>query len=119
MPMPKLFGREPALWIGSLAAILSLAVGLGLPGLTDGLVTAIVAFLTAGAATWTAWHTTPVLPTVFSGLISTGAVLLGAVGLNLTQTQVSLTAAAAVALMGLVARAQITPVTDARSQLKL
>lgn len=114
--MPK---REPALWIGALGAILSLLVGFGVPGLSDGLAVAITAFVTAGVAAWTAAHTTPVLPTLFSGVISTGAVLAAALGWHLTQHQVSLTAAAMATIVSLIARAQITPVNSQSAQLRL
>lgn len=117
--MPKIFGREPALWIGTISAVLSLLVGFGISGLNDLLVAALVAFLNAAAAAWIAWHTTPVLPTVFTGLVGAAAVLAGALGFDLTQHQVSLTAATAAAIVAVIARAQITPVTDQSSELRL
>lgn len=112
--MPKVFGREPALWIASLSALLAVLVGFGLPGINDAVIAALTAFLTAGAAAWTAFHVTPVAPTVFTGVVSTLAVLLGAFGLDFTQTQVSLVAGAAVMLMTLITRGQITPTASPR-----
>jgi len=111
MSGPRIFGREPALWISTLAALLALAGGFGLPGVNDGLVAAVTAFLTAAAAAWTALLTQPVAPTVFAGVISTGATLLAAFGLDLAQHQVGLVSAAAAMLVTLVAvRPQVEPV---------
>lgn len=110
--MPKFVGREPALWIGALSAVLAVLVGFGLPGLNDGVIAALTAFLTAAAAVWTAFHVTPVAPTVFTGVVTSGAVLLAAFGFDLSQQQVSLVAGAAAVVMTLIARGQITPAKD-------
>lgn len=112
--MPKLWGREPALWISTASAILSVLVGFGLPGLTDGLAAALTAFLTAAAAAWTAWHVRPVAPSVFTGVVTTGATLLTAFGLDLTQQQVALVAVAVTTVMTLIVRAQVSPAMDQR-----
>lgn len=108
----KLFGREPALWISTLAALLAVAAGFGLPGVDDGLIATITAFLTVAAATWTAVQVRPIAPAVFTGVITTGATLLAAFGLDLSQQQVSLVTAAAAVLVTLVARSQVTPQHD-------
>jgi hypothetical protein len=109
MESPTLFGREPALWISSLAAVLAVVAGFGLPGINDGIIAALTAFLTAGAGAWTALRVRPIAPAVFTGVISTGAVLLAAFGLDLSQHQVGLVAAAAAMLVSLVARGQVSP----------
>lgn len=108
----KWFGREPALVIQTLAAILTLLVGFSVPGLNDGLVAGITALLTAGAAAWTAWHVRPIAPALFTGLITTGATLLAAFGVDLSQQQVSLVTVTATAVMALLMRAQVTPDHD-------
>jgi hypothetical protein len=111
MSEPRIFGREPALFISAIAALLALAGGFGLPGADDGLVAAVTAFLTAAAAAWTAWRVDPVAPSIFGGVITTGATLVAAFGLDLTQTQVALVSAAAMTLVTLFAvRPQVTPV---------
>lgn len=112
MPDQKWFGREPALVIQTIAAILTLAIGFGVPGLNDGLAAAITAVLTAGAATWVALHVRPIAPTVFTGFITAAATLAAAFGLDLSQQQVGLVAVAATALMAMLTRAQVTPVDD-------
>lgn len=106
----KLFGREPALWISTLAALLAVAAGFGLPGVDDGVIAAATAFLTAGAAAWTAVRVYPVAPAVFTGVITTGATLLAAFGLDLAQQHVALVTAAAMAVMTLITRQQVEPV---------
>lgn len=108
----KWFGREPALVIQTIAALLTLLVGFGIPGLNDGLVATITALFTAGAAAWTAWHVRPVAPALFTGLITTGATLLAAFGVDLSQQQVSLVTVTATAVMALLLRAQVTPDHD-------
>jgi hypothetical protein len=110
----KLFGREPALWINTLAAALSMFVSFGVPGMDDGRATAIVACVTAGASAWQAFHTRPVAPTLFNGVISTAAVLVAGFGLDLSQQQVGLVQAMAMTVLTLIARGQITPVADPR-----
>lgn len=119
MPPTRIFGREPALWISTIAAALAVAVGFGVPGLDAGLAAALTAFLTAAAAAWTALRVHPVAPAVFTGVVSTGAVLLAAFGLDLSQQQVGLVAAAVTTVVTLVARAQITPSHDIRSTIPL
>jgi len=112
MDRPKLFGREPTVWISTLAAVLTLAVGFGVPGFDDGLVAAITAFLTAAAALATAFFVQPVAPALFAGVVATGATLLAAFGLDLSQEKVAVVTAAVVAIYGLLTRAQVTPAAD-------
>lgn len=116
---PKLFGREPTLWINAIGALLALAVGFGLPGVNDALVAGVSAFLTAAAAAWMALRVTPIAPAVFTGVVTSGATLLAAFGLSLTQQQVSLVTAAAAVLVSLVARGQVTPVHDPQPSLRV
>lgn len=106
------FGREPALVIQSIAAVLALLVGFGVPWMNDGLAAAITAVLTAGAAAWIALHVRPIAPAVFTGVITTGATLLSAVGFDLSQSQVALVTTAVVAIMAMWTRQSVTPAHD-------
>jgi repressor of nif and glnA expression len=106
------FGREPALVIQTLAAVASVLLAFGLPGLSDGLIASMTAFLTAVAAAWTALTVRPIGPAVFTGVITTGATLGAAFGLDLSQQQVGVVAAAAIAVMTMWTRAQVTPEHD-------
>lgn len=108
----KWFGREPALVIQATAAILAVGAGLGLPGISDGVIAAGTAFLTAAAAAYTALHVRPVAPAVFTGVITTGATLAAAFGLDLAQGQVGLISAASLAIMAMLTRQQVTPAYD-------
>jgi hypothetical protein len=112
MPEQKWFGREPALVIQAISALLALAVAFGVPGLNDGLAAAITAAITAAAAAWVALHVQPIAPTVFTGLITSLATLAAGFGLDLSQQQVGLVALAATALMAMLTRAQVTPKDD-------
>lgn len=110
MTTPKLFGREPALWIQTLTAIAAVVVGI-IPA-ADGLAAAITSLVVAGFAAWQAFLVRPVAPTVFSGLIVAAAPLAGLFGLNLTQSRLGLFTAAVAAIMALLVRHQSTPADD-------
>jgi hypothetical protein len=114
-PRP-IFGREPAVVIAAIAATLAVVMGFLPDFLTVGQSGAITAFLTAGAAVWTAIKVRPLAPTIFVGVITTGATLFGTFGFDLSQSQVGALAAASVAVMtALVVRPQSTPTSDPRT----
>lgn len=105
------FGREPALVIQGVSAILAMLVGFGVPGLDDGLVAAIAAVLTAGATAYTALHVRPIAPTVFGGLIAALATLGAAFGLDWDQQQVALVTLSVQSVVALLTRPQQVPIT--------
>lgn len=111
----KWLGREPALIIQAVAAVLAVGAGFGLPGISDGVIAAGTAFLTALAAAITAWHVRPIAPAVFTGVITTGATVLAAFGLDLPQKQVALISFAALTVMAMLTRQQVTPAYDPSS----
>ena len=112
--VPRLFGREPALWIAVVQGALMLLFTLGVPGIDGGLAGAVSLVLTAAATAWTALATRPVSPAVFTGVI-TAAVQLGARwGLDWSDVQVSSVTGFVMLLMALVMRAQVTPDADPR-----
>lgn len=115
MDSPKWFGREPALVIQSLGALLSLLVVFGVPGWNDHLVAAITAFVAAVAAAWTAWHVQPVAPSIFAGVITAGATLLASFGWHLSQGQTGAVTVAAAAAMAILTRPQQTPIPTDRN----
>ncbi len=102
----KIFGREPALWINIIAAVLSLILTLNTGWMSPGQATAVVAVLTAGAGVITAMHTRPWSVSLFTGFISTLAVLAAGYGLHVTVQLIATT------VMTLIARGQITPAAD-------
>lgn len=109
MKTPKLFGREPALWIAAISALATMLLGLGFPGLNDGVIAGMTLVLNAAAATWTAFLTRPIAPTVFTGLITAIATWAAAWGWDLAQGQVASVTFAVTAFMMLVTRNQVTP----------
>ena len=114
------FGREPALVLQAIAAALTLLIGFGVPGLNDNLAGAIMAFLTAAAAVWTALHVRPVAPTIFSGLIAAATALVSTFWVDITQAQTALITSFVAVLVTLITRPQQTyldpggPATEAR-----
>lgn len=103
----KIFGREPALWLGVIGAALTTLVSLNFPGLSVGTVAAIMALLTALA---TALTTRPIAPAVFVGVLTAGVALFTEYGVNVSDGLVAgLTSVllAAFALFGI--RPQVRP----------
>jgi hypothetical protein len=110
-----ILGREPAVLIGSVASLLAVFVGFVPSALSDTQSGAITAFLTAAAAVWMAIKVRPIAPSLFVGLITTGAALTATFGFDLSQSQIGALSAASVAIMtALVVRPQSTPAADPR-----
>ncbi|MDT0306879.1 hypothetical protein RM780_07870 [Streptomyces sp. DSM 44917] len=114
--MRTILGREPALVLGTLSALLSLAVTLGLD-ITTEQAGAIVAATSAAFATATALMTRPVAPSAGAGLVTAGAALLGAYGLDVAPETVGAVNAALVSVLALVTRAQVSPARTADDPL--
>lgn len=111
-----MFGREPATIIGAVASLMAVLVAFGLDFLTAKQAGAVEAFLTAAAFAWMALKVRPVAPSIFVGVITTGATLAATYGYELSQAQVGSIAAASVAVMTmLVVRPQSTPKADPRT----
>jgi hypothetical protein len=109
----KIFGREPALWLALIGALVTWGVSLGLDWLNAGQATAIITFITAVVIAFT---TRPVGPPLFAGAVAAGAALFAEYGLSVSQEAVTGLGAivlAAFALFGI--RPQVTPVADPRT----
>lgn len=109
----KIFGREPALWIAFLSAIVMWAVSLGLDWLNAGQATAAVALISAVLMAIT---TRPIGPGVFVAALSALAALFAEYGLTWSDAAVTGLGAiimAGFALMGI--RPQATPAADPRT----
>lgn len=107
----KIFGREPALIVGFIGAVLAVLVSLELPWMNAGQAAAIVAVVTGLI---TAATTRPVAPGLFAGLVAAFAALFAQYGLNLTDAKVAAVTGlvlAGFALFGV--RNQVTPKDDA------
>lgn len=109
---PRIFGREPALWIAVVQAALMLLFTLGVPGIDDGLAGAVSLVLTAAATAWTALAVRPVAPAVFTGALVALAQLLSRWGLDLSDVQVASITGFVMLVVTLVTRAQVTPMDD-------
>lgn len=102
----KIFGREPALWIGAIGSVLMILANLGVDFLTAGAVSAIVAVLTAIGMALT---TEPKSPALFTGIWTAAAALLLEYGLELGDELISTVSASIIAVFALITREQVAP----------
>lgn len=110
MTQIKIFGREPALWLAAIGAVITWAVSLGLDWLNAGQATALVTFITGVVIALT---TRPVAPALFVAAVSAGAALFAEYGLNWSDAAVTGLGGiilAGFALFGI--RPQVTPAAD-------
>ena len=104
----KIFGREPALIISSVSAVLSLVVTFNI-GMTGQQAGAIVAIISASFGAITAAMTRPIAPTAFTAVVAAGAALLAAYGLNVSAETVGAVNAVVLSVLALLARGQVSP----------
>ncbi|GAA3852627.1 hypothetical protein GCM10023084_03570 [Streptomyces lacrimifluminis] len=104
----KIFGREPALIISTISAILSLIVtfNIGMSGEQAG---AIVAVISAWFGAMVAIATRPIAPAAFTAVVAAAAALLAAYGLNVSAETVGATNAVVLAVLALLTRGQVSP----------
>lgn len=107
----KIFGREPALVIGAIGALLTFLAGLNLPGLDAGAASGITALITAVVMAAT---TRPVAPALFTGILAAAVAVAAEYGLNVPDSTVAAASAVVVAVFALIARGQVTPAADPR-----
>lgn len=110
MTQIKIFGREPALIVGFIAAVVAVLLGLNLSWLSAGASVAIVA---AVGAIITAATTRPVAPSLFVGAFVAVAAVLAQYHYHLSDGLISGASGlilAAFALFGV--RPQVTPAAD-------
>lgn len=104
----KIWGREPALIISAVGALLTVLAALNLSWLDAGAAAAITALVSAGIIAAT---TRPLAPALFTGVVTAGAALVSAYGFDLGDDLVAAITAAvlvACALFGI--RPQVSPV---------
>jgi hypothetical protein len=105
----KILGREPALIIGFVAAVMAVLAGLNLPGLSAGASVAIVAAI---GALITALTTRPVAPSLFVGAFVAVAAVLAEYHYHLSDGLISGASGLILAAFALFAvRPQVTPST--------
>jgi hypothetical protein len=108
----KIFGREPALVISAIGAVVTLLVSLNLDWLSAGAGAAVITFLTAVVIAFT---TRPIAPALFTAVVAAGAALFAEYGLHVSDAVVA--AVSGVVLVGFSLfgiRPQVTPNADPR-----
>jgi hypothetical protein len=106
----RIFGREPALVMGAIGAVLAWIATLGFEWMNAGQSTALITFLSAGVIALT---TRPWAPALFVGVISAGASLAAAYQLHWSEeavTGLGTIVLTVCALFGI--RSQVTPAAD-------
>lgn len=110
MTQIKIFGREPALWLAVIGALITWLVSFELGWLNAGQATAIITFITAAVIALT---TRPIGPALFVAVVSAGAALFAEYGLHWSDAAVSGLGGLILtgfALFGI--RPQVTPAAD-------
>lgn len=116
LPNKRLLGgREPAVWLSLVAAVISLVTSFGFDISTD-TQGVIQAFAAAVIGLLVALLVRPVAPAAIAAVIQTGLPLLVAFGLDLTiEQQGSILALSALALNLLLVRPQVQPQSEFES----
>ncbi|MFK0182289.1 hypothetical protein ACIQVR_40765 [Streptomyces xanthochromogenes] len=104
----RILGREPAVIIGIISAVLSLIVTFGV-GLTTDQAGAIVALITALFAAATAAMTRPIAPAAFTGVIAAAVALLAAYHFNVAPETVGSLNAVVLSVLVFLTRGQVSP----------
>lgn len=105
----KIFGREPALILQGIGALLSLAIALGLPLTTEqaGLTVAVVSAVFGAVA---AAMARPIAPQAFVAVVATVAALTASFGFELSPELIGALNATIIAALALASRQQVSPI---------
>jgi hypothetical protein len=109
----KLLGRDPALWLAFLTAVISIAGTLGFRLLDQEQAALWNVAINAVAGAITAYFVRPISPVAFTYAIAALAQLGAAYGLNLTEPQLSQINAIVVPTLALLTRGQVSPIETA------
>ena len=111
MTAPKIFGREPAAWVGLIEAVLMtlLAFGIGVGQDTFGPIMGVVV---AAFGVFTAWATRDTMLGVIVGLAKSVMVLAAVYGLTLSDEQTGALIAVVTMVTSFWQRTQTSPVSD-------
>ncbi|MER5461684.1 hypothetical protein ABT010_13540 [Streptomyces sp. NPDC002668] len=107
--MKTIFGREPALWLNSLAAVLGLVVTFNV-GLTEAQAGWLVAGASAILGAIAAALTRPIAVQAFTALVATVASAVGAFGFEVAPTTTAAINGVVLAVLMFITRGQVTPV---------
>ena len=105
----QIFGREPALWIGTISTALSLGTAVGVPGLSQYQVAALVVALNAIAFGVTAWQVRPVAPALFTNVAGALFAVGAAYGFSVTSETIGAVNAVIVTVLSLIMRGHVSP----------
>lgn len=111
----KIFGHEPAAYVGVIEAFLALLLSIHLFGLTDESVGLIMAVVTAAAGLLTAYMTHNQLLSALTGFAKAALALAVGYGLHLDVTQTAAIIAFVTVTAGLFLRTQNSPVLTSLS----
>ncbi|SDL27513.1 hypothetical protein [Streptomyces indicus] len=104
----KILGREPALWLNSLSAVLGLVVTFNV-GLTEDQAGWVVASVSAILGAIAAALTRPIAVQAFTTLVATLASAIAAFGYDVAPTTTAAVNGAALALLMFITRGQVSP----------
>lgn len=104
-----ILGREPALWLAVVQAILAVLVGFQWDALTAEHAALWLSLTNALVAVVMAWLTRPIPVTVYTNAFAIAATLLAAYGFDLGQQWVASINLLIVAIATLIARGEISP----------
>lgn len=110
-----LFGREPALVLSFVAAVLGVGSALVIPGLSGGQVALIMAAVNAVLGAVQAALTRPVGPAAFTTLVGALAALGAGYGFHVSPTVLAALDAVILTIPPLLVRAQVTPTAKLRA----
>lgn len=105
----KIFGREPALFIGALVAVVMVIGNLGFAKFTGDNAAALVVVVNAIAALATAWTTRPISLALFTGVFTSVLALGATYGINLPGEVVISINAALYPVLAFLLRDQVSP----------
>lgn len=105
----KIFGREPALIIAFIGAVLTALAAFSFPGVSAGAAAAITALVSGLLIAVT---TRPVAPGLFAGLVPAAAAVLAEYKFHASSEQIAVLSGLVLAGFALLGRGQITPAKD-------
>lgn len=113
-----IFGREPALVVGFIGAVLSVLVGLNIEGLSSEQAALIVGALGALTGAITAILTRPVAPGAFTALVAALAALAAGYGLDLSPELVGSINGLVISFLVLITRGEVSPTPPAPERVR-
>lgn len=111
--MKTIFGREPALWLNSLSAVLGLVVTFNV-GLTEVQAGWLVAGVSAVLGAIAAALTRPIAVQAFTALVATVASAVSAFGFDVAPTTTAAINGTVLAVLMFVTRGQVSPLVPGR-----